>query len=185
MPALNMTFVWLMSLLHSTKGCLNPATIPTWSHSKSVSRSLPVNLLQFPLNRLPDNSVGKESACKAGDPSSIPGLGRWSGEGINYPLQYPQASLVAQTVNNLPVMWETWVWSLDRENPLEKGTATHSSILARRIPWTEEPGRLQSMGSLRVRYHFQVRQRKINIIWYHLFVESLKMIQMNLFTKQK
>ena len=50
-------------------------------------------------------------------------------------------SLVAQTVKNLPVMWKTWVQSLGWEDPLEKGMATHSSILAWRIPWTEEPGR--------------------------------------------
>ena len=49
-------------------------------------------------------------------------------------------------VKNLPVMQETWVWSLGWENPLENGTATHASILAWRIPWTEEPGRLQSWG---------------------------------------
>ena len=47
---------------------------------------------------------------------------------------------MAQTVKNLPTMWETWVQSLGWEDPLEKGMATHSSILARRIPWTEEPG---------------------------------------------
>ena len=76
------------------------------------------------------SSAGKESACNAGNPISIPGSGRFPGEGINYPLQYSQASLVAQTVKNLPVMWETWVQSLDREDPLEKGTATHSRILA-------------------------------------------------------
>ena len=57
------------------------------------------------------------------------------------------ASLVAQMVKNLPVMQETWVQSLGQEDPLEKGIAIHSSILAWRIPWTEEPGRLQSMGS--------------------------------------
>ena len=56
------------------------------------------------------------------------------------------ASLVAQTVRNPPAVRETWVWSLGWEDPLEEGTATHSSILAWRIPWTEEPGRLQSMG---------------------------------------
>ena len=55
-----------------------------------------------------DSSVGKESACNAGDPGLIPGLGRSAGEGIGYPLQY-SASLVAQLVKNLPVMWETWV----------------------------------------------------------------------------
>ena len=60
------------------------------------------------------------------------------------------ASLVAQLVKNLPVMWETWVQSLGWEDPLEKEMAAHSSILAWRIPWTEEPGGLQSMGSQRV-----------------------------------
>ena len=54
------------------------------------------------------------------------------------------------TVKNPPAMWETWVWSLGWEHPLEKGLATHSSILAWRIPWTEEPGRLQSIGLQRV-----------------------------------
>ena len=58
-----------------------------------------------------------------------------------------RASLVAQTVKNLPVIWETRVLSQGWEDPLKKGMATHSSILAWRIPWTEEPGRLQSTGS--------------------------------------
>ena len=84
----------------------------------------------------PDSSVGKESACDAGDPSSISGLGRSFGEGIGYPLQYSWASLVAQLVKNPPAMWDTWIWSLGWEDPLEKGKATHSSILAQRIPWT-------------------------------------------------
>ena len=57
---------------------------------------------------------------------------------------------MAQTVKNLPLMQETQVRSLDQEDPLEKGMATNSSILAWRIPWTEEPGGLQSMGSHRV-----------------------------------
>ena len=60
------------------------------------------------------------------------------------------ASLVVQIVKNPPAMQETQVLYLDQENPLEKGMATHSSTLARKIPWTEEPGRLQSMGSQRV-----------------------------------
>ena len=60
------------------------------------------------------------------------------------------ASLVAQTVKRLPVMQETWVQSLGREDPLEKEMATYSSILAWRIPWTEEPGRLLSVGSQRI-----------------------------------
>ena len=57
-----------------------------------------------------------------------------------------EASLVAQMVKNLPAMWETWVRSLGREDPLEKEMATHSSILAWRIPWAEELGGLQSTG---------------------------------------
>ena len=56
----------------------------------------------------PPSSVGKESACSAGDPGSIPGLGRSTGEGIGYPLQYTWAPLVAQLVKKLPAMWETW-----------------------------------------------------------------------------
>ena len=63
-----------------------------------------------------------------------------------------RASLVAQTVKNLPAVRMTWIRSLGWEDPLEKGMATHSSILAWRIPWTEEPGRLQSMGLQRVRH---------------------------------
>ena len=84
----------------------------------------------------PDSSVGKESACNARDHSLIPGSGRSAGEGIGYPLQYSSAFLVAQLVKNLPAMQETWVRSLHWEDPLEKGKATHSSILAWRIPWT-------------------------------------------------
>ena len=57
------------------------------------------------------------------------------------------ASLVAQTVKHLSAMWETQVLSLGGEDPLEKGMATHSSIVAWEMPWTEEPGGLQSMGS--------------------------------------
>ena len=78
----------------------------------------------------PDSSVGKESTCNAGDPGLIPGLRRSAGECIGYPLQYSWASLVAQVVKNLPAMWETWVQSLGWKDPLEKGKATHSSVLA-------------------------------------------------------
>ena len=80
----------------------------------------------------------------------IPGSERSAGKGIGYPLQYSWASLVAQLVKNLPAMWETWVQSLGWEDPLEKGQATHSTILAWRVPWTEEPGGLQSKGLQRV-----------------------------------
>ena len=63
-----------------------------------------------------------------------------------------RASLVVQTVKRLPTMRETWVQSLGREDLLEKEMAPHSSTLAWKIPWTEKPGRLQSMGSQRVRH---------------------------------
>ena len=66
----------------------------------------------------------------------IYGLGISAGEGISYPLQYSWASLVAQLVKNLPAMQETLVQSLGWEDLLEKGVATHSSILAYKIPWT-------------------------------------------------
>ena len=77
----------------------------------------------------PLSSVGKESTCNAENPGWIPGLGRSTGEGRGYPLQNSWASLVAQLVKNPPVMRETWVWSLGWEDLLEKGKATHSSIL--------------------------------------------------------
>ena len=80
------------------------------------------------------SSAGKEYACNTGNPDSIPGSGRVPQEGIGYPLQYSWASLVAQTVKNSPAMRETWVHSLNWEDPLEEGMATHSSILAWRIP---------------------------------------------------
>ena len=94
----------------------------------------------------PDSSVSKESTCNAGDPVLIPVSGRSAGKWIGYPLQYTWASLVAQQVKNLPAMWETWILSLGWEDPLEKGKATHSSILAWRIPCAK------SMGSQRVRH---------------------------------
>ena len=81
----------------------------------------------------PDSSVGKESTCNAGDHGSISGLGRSTEEEIAYPLQYSWASLMAQLVKNPPAIQETWVWSLGWEDPLEKGKATHSRILAWRI----------------------------------------------------
>ena len=69
----------------------------------------------------PGNSVGKDSTCNAGDPGSIPGSGRSAGERIGYPLQYSQASLMAQLVKNPPAMQETVVQFLVWEVPLEKG----------------------------------------------------------------
>ena len=84
----------------------------------------------------PHSSVSKESTCDAEDPGSIPESRRSAGEGIRYPLQYSWASLVAQLGKDLPAMWETWVQSRGWEDSLEKGKATHISILAWSIPWT-------------------------------------------------
>ena len=95
----------------------------------------------------PDSLVGKEFACNAGDPSSVPGSGMSAGEGIGYPLQSSWVSLVAQLVKNPSAIQETWVQSLGWEDRLVKGVATHSNILAWRIPWTVWP-----MGSQRVRH---------------------------------
>ena len=99
----------------------------------------------------PDSSVGKESTCNAEDPGLIPGLGR-SPQGIGYPLQYSWASLVAQLVKNLSTMQETWVRFLGWEDLLEKGKATHCSILAWRIPWTVARQAPRSVGFSRQEY---------------------------------
>ena len=82
----------------------------------------------------PHSSADKEPACNAEDPGSISG----------------QEDLLEKDQATLPEIWETWVGSLGWEDPLEEGMATHSSILNWRIPWTEESGRLQSMGLQRV-----------------------------------
>ena len=82
----------------------------------------------------PGCSAGKESTCNAGDSGSIPGWGRFPGEGIGYPFQYSWASLLAQVVKNPPAMQETWVQSLGWEDPLKNDMVIHSSILAWRIP---------------------------------------------------
>ena len=116
-------------------------------HSARQLKILPLPSLPA-CSGFPDSSVGKESACNAGDPSSIPWLGRSAGEGIGNPLQYSWTSLVAQLVKYPPAMWETWGRSLDWEDPLEKRKAAHSSILAWRIPWT-----VHSMGLQRVRHN--------------------------------
>ena len=92
------------------------------------------------------SSAGKESACKAGDPGSIPGSGRYAAQGIGYPLQYSRASLVAQTVKNPSAMREIWV----RKIPW-RGLVTHSSILAWRIPMNRGAWWAPSKGSQRVR----------------------------------
>ena len=101
------------------------------------------------------DSTGSSSQCSV--VAKRGGVGRREGgpRGRRYTYIYRWASQVALVVKNPPLRQETheiWVWSLGQEDPLEKGTATHSNILAWRIPWTEEPGRCQSIGSQRVRH---------------------------------
>ena len=91
----------------------------------------------------------KNLPASAGDPGLIPGSGRSPGGGHGEPLQYSWAPLVPQILNNPPEMLETWVQSLGWEDLLEEGMATHSSLLAWRIPWTEEPGGVYSSSGRR------------------------------------
>ena len=105
-----------------------------------------------PSNGFLHSSVGKESVCNAGDPGSIPRSGRSPGEGIGYPLQYSWASLVAQMVKNSPAMLESWVRSLGQEILWRREQLPSPVFFVWRIPWTEEPGSLQSMGLQRVRH---------------------------------
>ena len=123
---------------------------------------------------VPDSSVGKESVCNARDPGLISGSGRYAGEGLGYPLQYSWASLVAQLEKNLPAMQKTWVKSLVWEDPLEKGTATHSSIVA----WRTVHGVTKSQTQLSD-FRFTVfittlvlsrgnRHKQIHTVWCHL-----------------
>ena len=129
----------LIQELHFEDHCLVQFELNQTLHSKESGGSSPQGTSNWtvpPESSFPHSSVGKEFACNAGDPSLIPGSGRSPREGIGYPLQYSWASLVADMVKNLPAMRETWVRFLGLEDPLEKGKATHSSILAWRIPRT-------------------------------------------------
>ena len=108
--------VWYIHICIGTK--LSPRTLSSISALTGV------------LCDSPHSSVGEASTCNAGDPGSIPGLGRSAGEGIGYPLQYSLASLVAELVKTPPAMQETWVQSLGGKDPLEKEMAMHSSILS-------------------------------------------------------
>ena len=107
---------------------LSTFSITDFASSVSISSSY-LPHLSLAKQGFPDSSVGKESAFNATDPSSIPGSGRSTGEGIGDPLQYSWAFLVTQLVKNPPATWETWVRCLGWEDPLQKGKATHSSIL--------------------------------------------------------
>ena len=82
------------------------------------------------------------------------------------------ASLVAQTVKNLPAMQETLVRSLGLKDPLEKGIATHSSTLAWRVPWTEKPGVLQPMGWQRVKHGLLTEQQQQSYLFFVSFFKN-------------
>ena len=134
-----MLFLWLFSHIMWQK------SYPGWQAVHCFELCEKNIILEFkmiwhcpcqPTQSFPGSSAGKESTCNAGDRGSIPGWGRYPGEGTGYPLQYSWDSLVAQLVKNPAAMWETWVRSLGWEDPLEKEKATHFSILAWRIPWT-------------------------------------------------
>ena len=96
--------------------------------------------------------------------------------GADFCLWNSRTSLVAQMVKHLPTMQETWVWSLGQEDPLEKEIATQSNTLAWKIPWTEEPGRLQSMGvaksRTRLSFNANVSRAKLEMVITHLVVLS-------------
>ena len=106
---------------------------------------------------LSGSSAGKESTCNLS-----PGSGSSTEEGIGYPFQYSLASLVAQLVKNLPAMREVWVRSLGWEDPLEKGKATHSSILPWRIPGTIHSMGLQWVGKDWATFTFTFKVKKKN-----------------------
>ena len=116
----------------------------------------------------PDSSVGKEGMCNTLNQGSLPGSGRSPAEGIGYPFRYSQASLVAQLVKNPPTMRETWIRSLGWEDPLMKGKATHSSILAWRIPWTAQYMGLQTVRHDWNDFQFLFLQTSINGVPFYL-----------------
>ena len=123
--------------------------------------------LSHPLGFL-GSSDSKESACNAGDPGSILGLGRSPGEGIGYPLCYSWASLVAQMVKNLPAKWEFCVGKI----PWRRAWQLPPVFLPGESPWTEKPGRLQSMGSYKVKHDWVTKHST-----HHMRVVSLNFVQ--------
>ena len=119
----------------------------------------------------PDSSVGKESTCNAGHPGLIPESRKFTGEGKGYPFQYSWASIVAQLIKTLPVMWETWVWSLSWKNPLEKGNATHSRFLAWRIRWSMGSQSWTWLSNFHFTFHWIIEKSKgipdKNVLLFH------------------
>ena len=124
-------------------------------------------LLKFKLC-LPGGTGGKESACKAEDPGSVPESGRFPGEGLGYPLQYSWAPMVAKMVKNPPAMQKTEALSLGWENPLKEAWQPTPVFLPGKSPWTEEPGGLQSMGSQRVGHDLATKQHHYIIIFSYI-----------------
>ena len=110
-----------------------------------------------------------KNRLQCGDPGLIPGSGRSAGEGIGHPLQYSQASLVAQLVKNPPAMWETWVRSLGWEYPLEKGKATHSSVLAWRIPCSYGVAKSRARLS---DFHFHLPMQETQETWIQSLIQE-------------
>ena len=114
----------------------------------------------------PGSSAGTETTCNAGDPSSIPRLGRSPGEGIGYPLHYSQVSLVAQSVTNPPTMWEIWVGTISWGRAWQPTPV----FLPGESPWTEEPGRLQFTRPQRSRCYLAAKHStahvKVNLFIY-------------------
>ena len=111
-------------------------------------------ILDMPLRigvGFPGNSAGKVSTCNAGDPDLIPGLGRFPGEGIGYPLQYSRASLIAQAVKNPPSMPETWVHPWVGKIPLRKAWQLKPVFFPGESPWTEELGGVYGVTKGRTR----------------------------------
>ena len=144
---------------------------PTHLFLVSISHLFPLPFLLcgdfcslYSLRSFPGRSAGKESACNAGDPVSVPGLGRSPGEGMDYPFRYSWASLVAQMVKNLLAMWQTCFRSRGWENSLEKVMATCSSTLAWRIPkdegawWATVHGVTKGQMQLNTAWHRNFKQ---------------------------
>ena len=143
---------WVLSvydLRRKEKALFHRTLLPTLPFQTKSDHIKP-NQTFFGSLGFPVSSAGKESVCNAGDPGSIPGLGRCPEQGIGHLLQYSWASLVAQLVKNLPAVQKTWVQSLGQEDPLEEDMQPIPVFLLGEPPWTEVPGQLQSMGSQRV-----------------------------------
>ena len=136
-----------------------------WKHSSKGSQvpAYQNRMLFFCVRKgktgFPGSLAGKESTYNAGDSNSISGSGSSPGEGIDYPLQYSWAFLVAQMVKNPSTMWKTSVWSLGWEDPLEEGMATHYSILCAHFSSTYIGQKIGEMFLSRVPWKWNLRYR--------------------------